>query len=140
MAKSRTCRYDPEKETLLREHQGKTEELGCGKIVVKASYKKASKSRGAQIDISVELTPDYQKDYEIIPYSKDPEQNRRNIEAFMAQYITKPFRYLDNVVGVEINFNKVFYEPEKLRPIGEIMAELAELDKELVKLEKELEL
>ncbi|MCB0595196.1 MAG: N-6 DNA methylase [Lewinellaceae bacterium] len=140
VAKSGTYRYDPEKETLLREHQGKTEELGCGKIVVKASYKKASKSRGAQIDISVELTPDYQKDYEIIPYSKDPEQNRRNIEAFMAQYITKPFRYLDNVVGVEINFNKVFYEPEKLRPIGEIMAELAELDKELVKLEKELEL
>jgi len=58
----------------------------------------------------------------------------------MAKYITKPFRYLDNVVGVEINFNKVFYKPEKLRPIEEITAELDGLDKELAKLEKELEL
>ncbi|MBN3951337.1 MAG: hypothetical protein HWQ38_34660 [Nostoc sp. NMS7] len=27
--------------------------------------------------------------------------------------------YLENVVGVEINFNKVFYKPEKLRTVEE---------------------
>jgi type I restriction enzyme M protein len=38
----------------------------------------------------------------------------------MARYITRPFVLLENVIGVEINFNKVFYEPEKLRPIADI--------------------
>ncbi len=51
--------------------------------------------------------PDYQKDYEIIPFHRDEVANRAAIAAFMAKYITKPFEYLENVVGVEINFNKV---------------------------------
>jgi type I restriction enzyme M protein len=56
----------------------------------------------------------------------------------MAKYITRPFEYLDNVVGVEINFNKVFYKPEKLREVKEIVKELALLEKELKKLEEGL--
>ncbi len=43
--------------------------------------------------------PDYQKDYEIIPYHRDPDENQEAIAAFMAKYITKPFEYLENVVG-----------------------------------------
>jgi type I restriction enzyme M protein len=54
----------------------------------------------------------------------------------MAKYITKPFEYLENVVGVEINFNKVFYKPEKLRSVEEILGEIASLDQELQELEK----
>lgn len=46
--------------------------------------------------------------------------------------------YLDNTIGVEINFNKVFYKPEPLRDVIEITADLTELEKELVKLEKDL--
>ena len=65
----------------------------------------------------MELTPDYQKDYEIIPFHKNDNENQKAIEAFMTKYITKPFEYLENVVGVEINFNKVFYKPEKLREV-----------------------
>ena len=42
----------------------------------------------------------------------------------MAKYITRPFEYLDNVVGVEINFNKVFYQPEQLRDVATILAEI----------------
>jgi type I restriction enzyme M protein len=56
----------------------------------------------------------------------------------MAKYITKPFEYLENVVGVEINFNKVFYKPEKLRSVEKILGEIATLDDELKKLEEEL--
>ena len=44
--------------------------------------------------------------------------------------------YLENVVGVEINFNKVFYKPEKLRSVEEILGEIASLDQELQELEK----
>jgi type I restriction enzyme M protein len=88
----------------------------------------------------VELTPDYQKDYEIIPYHRDPDENRAAIEAFMAKYITKPFEYLENVVGVEINFNKVFYQPEQLRNVEEILEDISELDQQLKELESALSL
>jgi type I restriction enzyme M protein len=124
----------------MKETKGKKEKLGCGKIVIKSSYKKASATASDKIEISVELTPDYQKDYEIIPYHKNETANQEAIEAFMKKYITKPFRYLENVVGVEVNFNKVFYKPEKLREVSEILKEIQSIDKELNKLEAELSL
>ncbi len=114
--------------------------LGCGKIVIKSSYKKASKTKPEMIEISVDLMPDYQKDYEIIPYHPDPQKNQRQIDDFMEKYVSKPFVYLDNTVGVEINFNKVFYKPETLRPIALVMSELEVLENELVNLENELAL
>lgn len=111
--------FDAGQETLIKESAGKKEALGCGKIVVKSALKKASKTQAERIEISVELTPDTQKDYEIIPFHKDEIENRSAIEAFMAKYISKPFEYLENVVGVELNFNKIFYKPEKLREVGD---------------------
>ncbi len=130
--------FDNDRETLIKAVNGKEEELGCGKIVVKASYKKATKTQSERIEITAELTPDYQKDYEIIPYHKDKETNKANIQAFMEKYVTKPFKYLDNVVGVEINFNKVFYKPEKLRPVADILADIEAVDDELRVLEEGL--
>jgi type I restriction enzyme M protein len=132
--------YDPEQETLIKESNGQQSALGCGKIVVKAALKNASKTQPARIEISVELTPDTQKDYEIIPFQADAAANQAAIAAFMARYISKPFVYLENVVGVEINFNKVFYKPEKLRGVSEILDEIATLDEELQALEAELAL
>ena len=127
--------FDEDKETIVKETNGNREELGCGKIVVKAAIKKASKTQPAKIVITAELTPDYQKDYEIISYSPNEEENRQHIADFMAKYITKPFEYLDNVVGVEINFNKVFYQPEVLRPLPEIAEDLRNIETELKSLE-----
>jgi type I restriction enzyme M protein len=132
--------YDAEQETLIKETAGHQEALGSGKIVVSASYKKATKKLDERIEISVELTADYQKDYEIIPFHKDAATNRAAIEAFMARYISKPFTYLENVVGVELNFNKIFYKPETLRPVSQITAEIAALDAQLKALEAELAL
>jgi type I restriction enzyme M protein len=65
-------------------------------------------------------------------------KNKTAIAAFIVKYITKPFEYLENVVGVEINFNKVFYKPEKLRSVGDILGDIASLDQELGRLEQEL--
>lgn len=132
--------YHEDKETLIEEANGKQTELGCGKIVIKAAFKKATKSKEASIAITVELTRDLQKDYEIIPYSPDETENQQCIANFMAKYITKPFEYVDNVIGVEINFNKVFYTPEKLREVSEINSDLEVLEKELQNLERELAL
>ena len=51
--------FDSDKETLIKETAGKKQALGCGKIVVKSKFKKATKAKPEQIEISVELTPDY---------------------------------------------------------------------------------
>jgi type I restriction enzyme M protein len=56
----------------------------------------------------------------------------------MAKYITKPFSYLDNVVGVEINFNKVFYKPETLRAVTDILSDIQSLDNELKLLDEQI--
>jgi type I restriction enzyme M protein len=130
--------YDAGQETLIKEVNGKKECLGCGKIVVKSAFKRSNKKQSERIEISVELTPDYQKDYEIIPFHKDEAENLVEIADFIAKYITKPFSYLENVVGVELNFNKIFYRPEKLREVVDILAEIEVLDGELKELEAEL--
>lgn len=133
-----TYRYDADRDTLLEEADGASTALGCGRIVVKSAYKKATKTLPAHIAITVELTPDYQKDYEIIPFDPNPAANKRQIADFMARYITRPFRYVENVVGAEVNFNKVFYQPEKLGKVQDIRKQLAALELELSELEKEL--
>lgn len=132
--------FDADQESLIKEENGKKELLGCGKIVVKSALKRANRTRPERIKITVELTPDYQKDYEIIPFHKDEAENQAAIAVFMAEYITKPFAYLENVVGVEINFNKVFYKPEKLREVVDILAEIEVIEGELKDLEAELAL
>jgi type I restriction enzyme M protein len=114
--------------------------LGCGRIQIKSTFKKATKTADAKYSITVELVTDLQKDYEIIPFSPNEEENRTNIAAFMAKYITRPFEYLDNAIGVEINFNKVFYKPEKLDKIEDILADLKQLENNLATLENALAL
>lgn len=127
--------FDTEQETLIEEVNGKSERLGCGKVVVKAVLKKASKTQSERIEISVELMPDYLRDYEIIPFYKNEVDNRRAIETFMTKYIIKPFVYLENVVGVEVNFNKVFYKPARIRKVADVIDEISEIEKELRELE-----
>lgn len=131
--------YDANKDTIIEQTDKEKAELGCGKIVIKATLKKDSKTKQPKsISITAELTQDLQKDYEIIPYSPDEAINKKNITDFMAKYITKPFEYIDNVIGVEVNFNKVFYTPEKLREVTIISSDLVALEKELVNLENDL--
>lgn len=132
--------YDNEQETLIKESKGKKESLGCGKIVVKASYKSANKKQGERFEVTVELTPDTEKDYEIIPFRMDATQNQAEIAAFMAKYISKPFEYLDNTLGVEINFNKVFYKPEQVADVSDLLVQIEEIESQLRTLEQGLNL
>lgn len=130
--------FDADRETLVKTVNGVEETLGCGKIVVKITHKDATAKQQERIDITVELTADYQKDYEVIPFQMNHEDNQQAIADFMKKYVSKPFTYLDNVIGVEINFNKVFYKPEVLRSVSEILADLVIIDRELQALEQEL--
>lgn len=136
-------KYDTDKETILETSVAEAleaTELGNGKIIVKATYKKETKTKDAFIQITIELTKDMVKDYEIIPYHPIEEDNQKAVADFMAKYVTRPFEYSDNVIGVEINFNKIFYVPEQLIPITDLQAELESLEQDLTNLEKKLSL
>ncbi len=135
-----TYYFDTDSESIIEQKGNTKTALGNGKIVIKATYKKATKTKEAYILITTELVPDYQKDYEIIPYAPTETENKQHIAEFMATYITKPFKYIENTIGVEINFNKVFYTPEKLRSLTQITSDLQNLEKELSNLENQLAL
>ena len=111
------------------------EVLGVGSITV--TY---GRTRSGEKTCSVKIMDSTYKDFEIIPYHPDSAQNDEGILAFMCRYISKPYRLLDNTVGVEVNFNKEFYVPETVEPVDAILDEIAEIDKELANLEKEIEL
>lgn len=75
-------------------------------------------------------------DYEVIPYN--PLDNDTDIDAFLSRYIIKPFKKLDNTIGVEVNFNKEFYKPEEVESVESILAEIATIEKEMSELENNL--
>ncbi|WP_370979011.1 class I SAM-dependent DNA methyltransferase [Agaribacterium sp. ZY112] len=135
--------FDVNQNSIVKKHmsdnkEGVEETLGCGKIVIKASFKKATKKQPNRIIISVELTPSFQKDFEIIPYHEDEQENFSAIEEFMSRYIKKPFKYGENTIGVELNFNKIFYKSEPLRSATEILNEISQLNDSLSELEKRM--
>ncbi|MDO7084491.1 N-6 DNA methylase [Pseudocolwellia sp. AS88] len=131
--------YDNAQETLIKEDlkTGKKENLGCGKIIIKSTYKKKTKKLPERIAISIELTPNYEKDYEITPFDKDESINQQIISKHMNKYVGRQFKYLENTVGVEINFKKEFYRKTKLRSTKDIQSELIKLNKKLIELENE---
>lgn len=88
------------------------------------------------------IDPEHHKgkynDYEVIPFCPNPTENEAVIDAFLARYITKPCKKLDNTVGVEVNFNKEFYIPEAVESVESILADIAEIEKDIANLENEL--
>lgn len=112
---------------------GERERLGNGSISIHFS-----RTRSGEPRCTVKLSDHTSKDNEIIPYNPDPEANDQTIADFLTRYIEKPYRLLDNTVGVEVNFNKEFYVPETIEPVESILAEIAEIDRELANLENDL--
>ena len=120
-----TYAFDPDKCTIVHTKDGTSTDLGCGAFGFKASTgKKGSKHK-------VMIEPYTTSDYEIIPHHKDNAANDAEISAFMQKYVFKPYVLGSNTVGVEINFNKEFYVPEKLEMAEDILKEIEELDEEM---------
>lgn len=116
--------FMPEQCTIIHtDKQGKKEDLGCGAFSFKATV---NKKQVVVHKISIE--PFYTSDYEIISHHFDTYENKREVDAFMQRFIFKPYELGKNVIGVELNFNKEFYVPEKLDSVEGILEELANLD------------
>ena len=121
-------RFDEDRNTLIRVADDQV--VGCGKF----SYKtKKDRKTGTSVTITY-IEPSYINDYEIIPHHFDEAANAAEIQRFMDKYIFKPYVLGKNIVGVELNFNKEFYVPEKQEFVEDIMAEIHNLDDELAEI------
>ena len=118
-------RFDEERNTMIRVADG--EAVGCGHFVTKS---KKDRKTGATI-VETFIEPTYINDYEIIPHHFDVHENEREINAFMQKYVFKPYTLGRNVIGVELNFNKEFYVPEKLESVEDIMKELEGINNDI---------
>ena len=124
-----TYKVDAEVDSIIiTDTAGNSENLGCGSFILKiGSIGKKTGLATAKIKVESKTY----NDYEIIPHHFDEEANTAETAAFMDKYIYKPFEYGKNVVGVEINFNKEFYKPEKLEKVEDILSEIAEIDEQI---------
>lgn len=116
--------FNDERQTIVKTFNGVDTDLGCGVIKVKCAYKKATAKDNEHIATTVELTTKTEKDNEIIEYSSDAIKNKELTQSFLDKWVERDYVMLDNKVGVEINFNKIFYKPEVLRPIDDIKTDL----------------
>ena len=115
-------------------YAGEHECLGNGAINVQFGYN----NRREEHTISAKIVDCTTKDSEIKPFDPNPEVNLLGIKDFLQRYIYKPYTIGENVVGVEVNFNKEFYVPETVEPVDSILAEISDIDKAIANLEKEL--
>ncbi len=124
--KDGTYAFCPDQCTILHTHEdGSVRDLGCGMFAFKASTGKKNSVH------KISIAPYTTGDYEIIPHHMDEAANKREIDAFMQKYVFKPYTLGGNTVGVEINFNKEFYVPEKMEKAEDILKEIEELNVEL---------
>ena len=123
--------FDPDDRTIIHtDKDGNKHDLGCGVFSFKASI---SKKQVVVHKIAIE--PYKTSDYEIVPHHFDEAANAVEIQRFMDKYIFKPYVLGKNIVGVELNFNKEFYVPEKMESVDSILDELEILEKEMQKVE-----
>lgn len=124
-----TYKVDNEDNSIVKTYaDGNSENLGCGNIIFKVGS--ISKKTGLA-NAKITIAPITYNDYEVIPHHFDEYANTAETEAFMDKYIYKPFEYGKNVVGVEINFNKEFYVPEKLDSVDDIISEIEKIDEQI---------
>ena len=121
--KDGTYAFCPDQCTILHTREdGSVRDLGCGMFAFKASTGKKNSVH------KISIMPYTTGDNEIIPHHMDETANKREIDAFMQKYVFKPYALGNNTVGVEINFNKEFYVPEKLEKVEDILKEIEALN------------
>lgn len=102
-----------------------------GVVKLTAKFKKATKVKPAGIEWTAAIEPIWIKDEERIPYHNDELANKEGVAEFLKKWVSPDLSHvqlLNNVVGVEINFNSLFSKSGKARPSSDILRELADLD------------
>lgn len=115
-------RYDTGRNTVLLFENGMSRPLGRGIFTFAAATSKGKKS------LKVVISPEYYSDYEIITHRFDEVKNTKEIKTFLDFFVSRPYSLDKNVIGVELNFNKEFYVPEKLDSTDEILGVIKDLN------------
>lgn len=121
--------YDEDRHSVGMEDDKDFTYLGEGTMSIGFTTSKKLKN------LKVTFSPKTYKDYEIIPHHFDEEENAAEVNAFLQKYVFKPYVLSDNVVGVELNFNKEFYVPEQLEDAEDIIKEIDELNSQIKEIE-----
>jgi type I restriction enzyme M protein len=128
--------FDEEKESIAFKSFDDNQEtfLGNGTISVKAKYTKGTKKKEESFELVFDISPKIENDYEITPFSFDDNENEQLTSDFLDKWVENQYEKLDNSVGVEINFSKVFYKPEINKTIEDIQKEILSCDQSIQKL------
>ena len=121
--------YNEDRHSVGKEDDQDIVYLGEGSMSIGFTTSKMLKN------LKVIFSPKTYKDYEIIPHHFDEEENAAEVNAFMQKYVFKPYKLGDNVVGVELNFNKEFYVPEHLEAAEDILKEIESLNAQIKEIE-----
>jgi type I restriction enzyme M protein len=103
--------------------------LGYGNINFKVTSSKSTAKKESVISFICTLEPVWTKDDEKIPYSQY--KNEENIELFLKQWVDSNLnniKIMDNVCGVEINFNSIFDKKIVVRTTSMILNEIKTLN------------
>lgn len=102
--------------------------LGYGSINIKASFVKSTAKKEASISMTAVIEQVWTKDEEKIPFSF--ENNEEKIKEFLTEWVSddlSEIEFLDNIIGVEVNFNSVFPKEIKIRKTIDILKEIESL-------------
>jgi len=128
--------YDEDKESIAFKSFESNEitYLGNGTLTLKAKYTKGTKKKEESFELVFDISPKVKNDYEITPFSFDDNENEQMINDFLDKWVENKYEKLDNSVGVEVNFSKVFYKPEINKTIEEIQGDILACDQSIQKL------
>lgn len=101
--------------------------LGKGRLNWKFGHQKKAGTHSVKFIIE----PLTQSDYEIIPYSPNEQENEVNIQKFLDRYVFKKYVRRTNTVGVKLNFNKEFYNPEVRYDADDILEKVNKLERDI---------
>ena len=120
-----------ENHCIIKTVDGAIQNLGYGVIKVKVLYKKSKGKISENVSIEVSCESVWSRDDEKVRHLPEKECNDKLISDFMAEWVsqnTQCYKLLDNIVGVEINFNSVFPKKIEIRSTDVILKELSLID------------
>ncbi len=133
--------FDDKKNTIIKQTMDSIEELGNGNLKVVFEQINTKDLIDFKFEkVKVLITKNVEKDYEVIPFQeiKNNQIVNNNIDDYLNKWIEKDYEKLENIIGVEINFNKIFYKFEPLRNINDIYKEIKILEQEELELDNDI--
>jgi type I restriction enzyme M protein len=103
--------------------------LGYGTFIFKFSVSKATAKKESSVSLSCSIESVWSKDEEKINYSNI--DNESSIKEFLVEWVSdniSDIEILDNVIGVEINFNSIFSKNVKERKTVDILDDIKKLN------------